>query len=163
MALSKKIIYSIFIVFFLGITAQFLGYGFLGINQIKNLMNPEFISNFREDAYSIGGSSVNIKATFDSPISFLNYYIPSFFNALFAPFPWQMKSATYVFSFIEIIPWYFIFFFAMKGFKNNFLFNKKIITLFIFGFGLIAAIALFSDNLGANMRLRMASFLVLVA
>jgi len=156
--ISKKIIYSIIIILVLGFAAQFLGYGFLGINQIKNLMSPESIASFRETGYSHGESATHIEADFNGPLSFLKYYIPSFLNALFAPFPWQMRSFTYIFSFIEIIPWYFIFFFALKGFKNNFHFNKRILPLFIFGFGLIAAVALFSDNLGANMRLRMAAF-----
>ena len=138
----------------------FLGYGYFGFNFFSRLLNPETITQVRETVYSIGGSAVGLNLDFSTFFTFLKTYFLSFTNVLLGPLPWQMKTISTQLAAIETIPWYFLLFFIIKGLlKSSFL--KASLPLLIFGLGLIAAIAFFSDNLGANTRLRMAAFLSL--
>lgn len=143
-----------------GYMAQVLDYGFLGIRTTRKLLDPEFIVHFRRTQYSIGGSSAGIKADFSSPKAFIKYYFPSFINVLLGPLPWQIKETRHLYSLIEVIPWYLFLFFIVRGARNLFTLKTSMPPL-IYGIGLIGAIALFSDNLGANSGLRMSGFLAL--
>jgi len=158
--LTLKITCAIIMVAVVGFLAQFLGHGFLGIRTVRFLLNPEFISNFREVGYSIGGSSTNIKADFHSLYSFIKYYSQSFLNVLLGPLPWQVRGEIYLFSLIELLPWYLFLFFIIKGAKKHVVL-KTPLPILIYAICLVAAIALFSDNIGANTIKRMSAFVAL--
>jgi len=156
----RKILTFLAIILIICFSPYFLGYGFFGFNFLSRLLNPKTITQVRETVYSIGGSAVGVSLDFSIFFTFLKTYFLSFTNVLLGPLPWQMKTTSTQLAAIEIIPWYFLLFFIIKGLlKPSFL--KTSLPLLIFGLGLIAAIAFFSDNLGANTRLRMTAFLSL--
>jgi len=156
----KKILVIPIIILIICFSPYFLGFGYFGFNFFSRLLNPKTITQVRETVYSIGGSTVGVSLDFSIFFTFLKTYFLSFTNVLLGPLPWQMKTTSTQLAAIEIIPWYFLLFFIIKGLlKPSFL--KTSLPLLIFGLGLIAAIAFFSDNLGANTRLRMTAFLSL--
>lgn len=134
------------------------GYGFFGSSIFNQLLNPNFISSFREANYSIGGSSTGIKIDFTNPIGFTTTYIPSVIYVLLGPLPWQIAKLSQLPALFEMIIFYPIIFLALKSFLNPKTMKISAPLLF-FGLGLIMAIALFSDNLGANTRLRMTAYM----
>ena len=158
---GKTIVYGLVMVLVWGCAAHFLGYGFLGIRATRKLLDPEFISHFRESQYSIGGSAAQVESDFSSPQAFAGYYSRSFVNVLLGPLPWQIRETRHLFSLIEVIPWYFCVFLILRGATRASVLKASAPAL-IYGIGLIGCIALFSDNLGANTGLRMSSFLALV-
>lgn len=158
---GQTIVYGLVMVLVWGCAAKVMGYGFMGIRATRKLLNPEFISHFRESQYSIGGSAAQVESDFSSPQGFVGYYSRSFVNVLLGPLPWQIRETTHLFSLLEVIPWYFCLFLIIRGAGRASVLKVSIPAL-IYGIGLIGCIALFSDNLGANTGLRMSAFLVLV-
>lgn len=156
----KKIILTFFIMVTTCFTPFAMGYSFFGAKILSGLLNPDFITSFREDNYSIGSSSIGIKMDFTSPMAFIVAYLPSFVYVLLGPLPWQIFEWPRLLALAEIIIFYPIIYLALKIFFQP-LILKKAAPLLLFSVGLIMAIALFSDNLGANTRLRMAAYMSL--
>ncbi|SDG20242.1 hypothetical protein SAMN04244560_01947 [Thermoanaerobacter thermohydrosulfuricus] len=84
-------------------------------------------------------------------------YAYSFITAMFGPLPWQIKSFIVAIGLLDAIWIWLLIPQWIKGIKK--LLKRREVEIgelvFLFSLVLIAAIALFSDNIGANTRLRM--------
>jgi hypothetical protein len=161
---TRKIIVIIMIVGLSAFLPSILGLGFFASDYIGPFLNPEKIAEFREVGYSIGDSSTDIVIDYSSPVSFLLTFGLSSLTTMFGPFPWQIKSAVQLIAFPEAA---FALLIVMTvslsklkrrkpqpkpgGLQKN---SNEIILINLFCFTLICMISLFSDNLGANTRLR---------
>lgn len=183
--IQKRIIYGLVIIFLLGFSPQFLGYGYYGVIPLNNYLNKETITTYREIVYaptppapsatppsanapSGTGSSFVVKAGFDSTFNFIKNYFLSFSYALLGPLPWQLVERQHYFSLIETIPWYFLIIISFYGFiklikKQGFLKtikNYKItLPLLMFGLMALGALSLFINNYGIIVRIRIPVFI----
>ena len=109
------------------------------------------------------GSSFEMDVGFSGPLKFLKNSLKSFFYTLLGPFPWQMKYPRHFFALIETIPWYFLFFFIVKGIIVSIRRRCKIVLpLILFSLMALGAIALFINNFGIITRIRIPSFIALL-
>ena len=148
------------IVFFSAITSiapLVIGWGWFGWNFIAHwILDPDKIQAFRETAYSTGGSSVGISLEFDDPPRLLLSYGYSLITVLIGPFPWQITSRVVAIALLESVPMWIVAFYWIKGLRRILTGNVRTAELlFLFGLILSGMIALFSDNIGANTRLRL--------
>ncbi len=137
-----------------------LGWGVFGSAYLTRMLNPAFLTSFREGTYSIGGSATGIRLDFSNPLALLTSYSYSFATAMFGPFPWQLVSAAQFIALPEaLVLWALFPIWAMGLWRlaRGRLGDEAL--LLIFSLVLIGAVALFSDNIGANTRLRMLSWL----
>ncbi len=131
-----------------------LGWGPFGWSYLSPLLSPERLAAFRAEVYGIGGSSLGIELDPAQPLQFVLGWFYSALTVFIGPFPWQLDAPIEVIAFLEIIYiWPLV---AVWGAGLSRLRNPgppELILLFalILGFG----IGLFSDNLGANTRLRL--------
>ncbi len=130
------------------------GWGPLGLGYLGPLLQPEKLSKIREEAYSIGGSAADIALDFSNPIVFLITYAYSFVTALLGPLPWQVKSPLVAVAFIEAVPIWVLLILALIR-RPVLSRDPRILFLLIFVLIYIGGLALVSDNIGANTRLRM--------
>lgn len=158
---KKKIIYGLFLIIIFGFLADFLGYGFFGERFFKEFLNPEYIAYYRQVAYKEGGSTLGISIPFNNPISFLGGFLNSFLNVLLGPFPWQVMGIKYLLALVEIIIWYLLLIFIIRGGARSLKFHKESLPLILFSLGLMIMVALISDNIGTTTRLRMSAFIAL--
>lgn len=108
-------------------------------------------------------SSTTIKTGLENPITFLKNTILSFVFSLLGPYPWQLKKITHVFLLPEIIPWYFILFFIIKGIVENIRKEYKVmLPLLFFSILVIGSLCLFMTNFGITTRIRMPAVLALL-
>lgn len=146
---------------------QLLGLGWFGWDYIAPLADAERLSAFRKEVYSIGGSAAGVQLDFSSLPRFLGTYALSFLIVMFGPFVWQVRSASLAIGLVESLPMLFLLPLWLSGFWK--LIRRRLGPaefLFLFSLLLIGAIALFSDNIGANTRLRLlpwSAFLVYAA
>lgn len=138
------------------IVPYFAGYGLFGLSYIKPLLSLEKLIAFRERVYSIGGSSVGIDFNLDNPISFVGSYLYSYLTVLLGPFPWQIKSLVHLFALPEAMFFWILFPLWVKLlialFRGRMQYEG---FLLLFALLMIAGVAIFSDNVGANTRLRL--------
>lgn len=161
--LSRKLLVLLLAFIICALAPYFLGQGFFAINWIVQAANIDEISTQREVAYSTGGSSTGITIDYSNPISFIITYVPSFLTAIIGPFPWQLNGAALI-----ALPEAF----CMWGiqYKLWLSFSKKTDKFQIREEGLLlisalvstATFSLFSDNIGANTRLRLLSWISLL-
>jgi hypothetical protein len=157
----RRAFYLIALVLVAGLTLSAMGRGFLGIRQIVAMLNPEFLSSFRETAYSIGGSSLGLRLDYSSPLTFLRGGSVSLMYLVLAPFPWQIRSLEWGLAGLEMLGWYAILPLVLKGSVTAI--SKPLHRpVLLLALGLFIAIALFSDNIGANTRLRMLPLICLM-
>ncbi|MFH1968255.1 MAG: hypothetical protein ABIJ84_02620 [bacterium] len=108
-------------------------------------------------------STTIVKTGFENPFTFLKNTSLSFINSLFGPFPWQMTQKKHFLVLSEVIAWYFLFFFIIKGIKKSIKDKYKVILpLIIFSILLIGVLSLFMTNFGIITRIRMPAFLSLL-
>lgn len=139
-----------------------LGKGWFGFSSLQNVLTSTgTLSSFRENFYSTGGSSVGIAINYNNPFLFVLTYSYSFATAMFGPFPWQLRSAGQAVALPEAIGMWFLFPMWLRGVwelrhkgKLSPSARRKMLLL-LFSLILIGAIAIFSDNIGANTRLRL--------
>jgi len=143
------------------------GFGPFAWQYIANFINPQTVATFREDVYTIGGSAIAVTVDFSSLTGFLLTYPYSFFSAMFGPLFWQVRSQVIAIGLLESLPVLFLLPIWIQGIwrllrrqegRGGF--------LLFFSLALIGAIALFSGNLGANLRLRLlpwSAFLIFAA
>lgn len=159
MAICRKInLWSIvFLSAIISSVPQVLGWGWFGWNFIAHwILDVNEIQTFRETAYSIGGSSIGISLKFDDPLGLLLSYGYSLITVLIGPLPWQITSHVVAIALLESIPMWIVTFYWIKGFRRILAGNITTAEiLFIFGLISSGMIALFSDNIGANTRLRL--------
>jgi hypothetical protein len=131
----------------------------------------DHVEALRQKVYSAGGSSFGIEIDFKSPVGFIKSYTYSYATAMFGPFPWQLRSMVHLISVPETLIMWLLFPTWLTGIvqlvKNIFLRRlEKEQILILVSLLLIGAIALYSDNMGANTRLRIlpwSAFLLYVA
>lgn len=142
------------IVFLIAIVPYLAGYGVFGVSYFMTLLQS--LAEFRKEVYAIGGSSVGIEFDLDNPVSFLGAYLYSYVTVLLGPFPWQIKSAVHFLALPEAV--FFLILFPL-WLKLAFTFLRGRMQhegfLLLFAILMIGGIALFSDNVGANTRLRL--------
>ena len=119
-------------------------------------VEPVTVESFREEVYAIGGSAIGVTVDFTSIHGFLWTYAYSFFTAMFGPFIWQLRSPVVAVGLVESLPMLLFIPIWAKGIWR--LLTRRSgeagFLLFI-SLLLIGAIALFSANIGANIRLRL--------
>lgn len=160
---QKTIILFLFILLS-AVIPNFIGMGLFAFDYVSTKLNTEFISDFRENAYSTGESAADISLNFNNPISFTLTYGYSYITTMFGPFPWQIRSLVHIVALPEAL---FILC-QCFSFRNRFLSKarREKIFLLICSSLLIGAISLFSDSIGANVRLRLlpwSIFLIYIA
>ena len=186
LTLRKRFLYLVVIVVLFGFLPELCAnQGYLGTKTFKDFLNPPVITYYREVLYapveqpstsqpptsqpptsqpSISenqnvGSSFESKLDFDNPVTFLVNSVKSFIYSLLGPFPWQLKSRRHLFTLLETIPWYFLFFFVIKGITKSVKFNKLVFPLIIFSLMVIGVLALFISNFGIVTRIRIPAFI----
>ena len=107
-------------------------------------------------------STIVTKTEFNKPIAFLGNYLKSFIFVLLGPFPWQIKYERQYLALIETIPWYVLVFFSVKEIKKSIQNYRKTLPLILFGFGVLAVLALFTPNFGIITRIRIPAFISLL-
>ncbi|GGN00219.1 hypothetical protein GCM10007092_12800 [Thermus composti] len=131
-----------------------LGWGVLGWNYLAPLLSPEHLARMREEVYGIGGSSLGLQLDPSHPLSFFLVWGYSFVTVWLGPFPWQVDAPLEAIAFFEtvyILPWIAP---ALVGLPRLWRPGPSEFLL-IYALVLGAGIGLFSDNLGANTRLRL--------
>ncbi len=139
-----------------------LGKGWFGLSMLQGAaINTETVAQFRQSTYSIGGSSAGITINYSNPVLFLLTYSYSFATAMFGPFPWQIKAMGQAVALPEAMIMWTLFPLWLRGVRDL---RRRIkpgaaprreAALLIFSLVLIGVIAIFSDNIGANTRLRL--------
>ena len=144
----KKIIYSLIIIFLLGFIPQIASsQGYYGIKSFYNFLQPED----------------TVLSQSNGATDFIKSLFSSFIHIFLGPFPWQIKHLNQLFSLIEVIPWYFLLFFIIKGMMRQWKRYETFFPIVIFSIFVILALSLFSDNLGEYMRIRIPAFVSLFA
>lgn len=166
---KKKIIYGLIMLVLIGFLVQiFAGQGYYGIDSFEKFLNPKTITFLRETGYnssSGNGSTVIVKAGFDSPIHFVENTIVSAVYIFLGPMPWHIKYSRQLFALAETIPWYFVLIFIFIG-ASRYYKEKKykiILPLIIFAITTFFVLGIFSDTFGEYMRIRAPGFLALFA
>jgi hypothetical protein len=132
-----------------------LGWGWFGSSYLAPLLDPEFVIQFRERAYSSGGSAVGIELNYLEPLSFISSYGYGLLTVLFGPFPWQIRSAVMYIALPESLVMLSLGIVASSRKSEPSAYQREQLLLLILAVLMSAAIALFSDNIGANTRLRL--------
>jgi hypothetical protein len=135
------------------------GLGLFGATYIGPWLNPERLDTFRTSAYSVGGSAAGIRIDYSSPLAFLATYSYSFATAMFGPFPWQVNSAVQLIALPEAMVMWLLVPIWGKGildlFRRRQKLDRRAALLVVSSLVLMGAVALFSDNIGTNTRLRL--------
>ncbi|MFA5878114.1 MAG: glycosyltransferase family 39 protein [Candidatus Staskawiczbacteria bacterium] len=109
------------------------------------------------------GSSVVIKTGFENPLIFLRNTALSFACAFLGPFPWQITRPKHLFVLPELIAWYFLLFFIIKGITKSIREQYRVILpVLIFSLLVFGTLALFITNFGIITRIRIPAFLSLL-
>lgn len=140
------------------------GHGLFGMQYLLKHASLEVISEIRHELYSHGGSAVGISFAQRNIMFILGGYACSFLTAAFGPLPWQLKNFNVLFALPEaMMMWLFISLW-LKSLKGTFSRRPGAEKLLVyFSWILLGIIALFSDNIGADVRLRLlpwSSFLI---
>lgn len=139
----------------------FLGYGFFGCDYLAPYFNGVItrLIRLRITTYSGGGSSAGINIDLSSWAGFLKTYLYSYATLMFGPFPWQVRSPVHLAALPEAVGmwllsplWLLGIFRIFDGLRRGRV--EKETLLMIFSLALVAVIAMYSNNVGANTRLR---------
>ncbi|WP_460380434.1 hypothetical protein [Thermus antranikianii] len=132
-----------------------MGFGPLGLGYLGPLLNPERLSQFREQVYGVGGSSLGLVLDPARPLAFALGWMYSFVTVLLGPFPWQINSLLEAVALGEALVMWLLAIFWLPGVMR--LLSRPSLAEIPLFFGLVLAggVALFSDNIGANTRLRL--------
>jgi hypothetical protein len=189
--IKKRTVYALIFILLLGFLPQISGYGYMGIKTLRSYLSPSEVANFREKIYvsqesseislegkapgyvsqesseifSRGkGSSFSATADFHNPVSFLINYMKTYVYTLFGPFPWQIRLKRQLFALAEVLPWYIIFIFIVRGLIKSIREDgAPTVFLLIFSFLVLGVLALFTPNFGIITRIRMPAILALVS
>ena len=151
---------------FMALAPMAKGMGPFGLNAVLPMVTAERLSAVRAQAYSIGGSSAGITVDYSNPFKFVLTFSYSLATAMFGPFPWQIKAAGQLVALPEAIGMWFLIPLWFASLRDLIRSKRgkgaprdkaalRDATLFVFSLVLIGMVALFSDNIGANTRLRL--------
>lgn len=123
------------------------------INNQRNFANYESGTNYRiYDDVFYGSSAYDGSATV---FTLLKALPKGVFYFLFAPFPWRVTNVLRLFAYIQMLSWYFMFLFALRGIFMGIRYNFKptscILAITIFW---IAILSLVMGNEGTAARQR---------
>ena len=100
----------------------------------------------------------------EKPYRYLLNEFKYFIYISFGPLPWQLKKPIHYFALLEMIPWYILFLFIIKGIyqsiKNR---NKLVFPLILFSLMVLVSISIFVNNFGIITRIRVPAFIVLLS
>ncbi len=150
------------VLLFMALAPYARGMGFFGWAYIQPMIDTERLATVRQQAYAIGGSAAGITVDYSNPIKFVTTFSYSFATAMFGPFPWQIKSAGQAVALPEAIGMWLLFPLWLRS-VWELIYRKRLgdksatrdASLLLFSLVLIGLVALFSDNIGANTRLRL--------
>lgn len=111
-----------------------------------------------------GGATNIVKVSFNNPFGFVASNFWAFITIALGPFPWQLRRITHFFALAEILPWYLLMFFTIKGiFKSIREKRTEFLPLIIFSLIAIGVLSLYiASNFGVYMRIRTSVFLALI-
>ena len=99
----------------------------------------------------------------ERPYRYLLNEFKYFLYISFGPLPWQLKKPIHYFALLEMIPWYLLFLFIIKGIyqsiKNR---NKLVFPLILFSLMVLVSISIFINNFGIITRIRVPAFIALL-
>lgn len=107
-------------------------------------------------------STIEIKTEIENPSNFLINCSKSFVYVLLGPLPWQIQNYRQLFIFFEIVPWYFLLFFVIKGIFVTLKRKRIALPLLVFSVISLGVLALFISNFGIITRIRIPSFIALL-
>lgn len=169
--IKKRIIYAIVIAMLFGIVPMFsMGHGYFGLDGLKCFLDKDTVTDYRHAISSEGGnnsgsgSDIGLKISFNNPIDLVTSYLTGFLYILLGPFVWQLRYARHFLTLFEMIPWYFMLYFIMKGIIKCIREKKyQSYILVVFTIVFLAALAIFdSSNFGLFMRIRIPAFIALL-
>ncbi|MCL6444679.1 MAG: hypothetical protein K6T83_14705 [Alicyclobacillus sp.] len=138
-----------------------VGYGWFASEEIIGFLRR--MADFRREVYSIGGSAIGIVLDPHRPAQFVAGWFYSFLTVWLGPFPWQIRSVVHLTALPEAIMMWILFPFvvrAIKQWRRNP--SDPAHLLLFFSVILMSGIALFSDNVGANTRLRLLPWMTIM-
>jgi hypothetical protein len=155
--IQRKLIVLALLIIPCALVPYFLGQGIFGLEKILPSLNAEEIGRQREQAYSTGGSSTGISVNYSNPISFIFTFGQSFFSAMLGPLPWQINSIVTMIALPEAILMWILCFKLWQSWSSKKIKKRNNEEMFLLVSCLIQVgiFALFSDNIGANTRLRL--------
>ncbi len=108
-------------------------------------------------------SAVVIKPGFENPITFFTNTSRAFVSVLLGPFPWQLKKIQHLFVLPEIIAWYILLFFIIRGVVKSIKKQYRVIVpLALFSFIVCGVLSIFLINYGITIRIRIPAILSLL-
>lgn len=147
------------IVLLAAVVPYVVGLGWFGATYIGPWLNPERVDAFRTSAYSIGGSAASIRIDYGNPFTFLITYAYSFATAMLGPLPWQLNSTVQLIALPEAMAMWLLVPIWGRGvvdlFRGRQRLDRRAALVMLSSIVLIGVVALFSDNIGANTRLRL--------
>jgi len=135
-------------------------YGFFGVNYIFNLASLNSLSSYRS-ASSVGNLILGIEIDFMNPFQFIVNYSYAFLINHIYPFPNYLNGITNLLFLPENLTILFMLISILKRVRYKMREYKEYKFLLIYYFLNIGLIVAFSDNIGTNIRLRMASVICL--
>ena len=111
----------------------------------------------------IQDSAVIVETGFKDPVSFLKNILLSFTYSALGPFPWQLTQIRHLFVLPEMILWYILLFFIVKGIIKNIKKEyRMILPLLVFSVVVFGVLAVYINNFGIVTRIRIPAFLALL-
>ncbi len=187
--LKRKIAYGVIFIILLGFIPELaVGQGYYGIYSLKKYFNVSTVNFYRQSAYNPAhyktptppALAVSISPTTSvapvvsvAPVTGLEStflventplgYLKSFVYIVLGPFPWQIKNARQAFALLETLPWYVLLIFVVSG--AVVVVKKRIkvaMPLLIFSILVLILIAIFDNNFGLIVRIRIPAFISLL-
>lgn len=157
----RKFIYSLPF-WIAGALVIFVGFPSFVDNVSTVIRDPERIAAIRAVGYSHGGSAYGIRFGKDMITNLYGYFL-SFLYLLVGPLPWHVRSLTHLLALPESFLLMILGVPVLLGFGDAIL-NRKRENLFLLltAFLYLAFVASFSDNAGANTRLRMVGVILVL-
>lgn len=111
-----------------------------------------------------GSTVADLQAGEESIGSFVWNQARAFAFVLLGPFPWQFSSPRHAVTLVETIPWLVLFVFIIRGIWRQFREDKRapVFALLVFALGVFVVLALFINNFGITMRIRIPGVLALL-
>lgn len=168
--LKKRIVYAVIIAILFGFVPMFsMGHGYFGLDSLKCFLDKDTVTDYRHAISFAGGnnsgsgSDLGLKINFDNPVDLVISYLTGFLYILLGPFVWQLKYLRHFLTLFEMIPWYFMLYFIVKGIIKCIREKKyQSYILVVFAIVFLAALAIFdSSNFGLFMRIRIPAFIAL--
>ncbi len=111
------------------------------------------------------GSTVeDLKVGTDSPLSFIRNSAKAFAFVVIGPFPWQFSLPRQAATLVETVPWLVLLPFILRGIWVKFREDRRSpsLALALFALGMFVMLALFINNFGITMRMRIPAVLALL-